>query len=528
MKTFFLSVFFLAFAAILKSNAQEIIYADVVKQDVERMNFEIIGKAADNYVIYKEAKGKPRISVYDYNMKLMAENPISVLPKNDDILDISFYTNAHHNFLLFQYQEGDVVYLKGAHIEANGQILDEPKILDTTMIAYKTQNKIYNIINSNDQSKLMVFKINKKDKSLYKFTTLTFNESLEPISESRFSQAVKPQQDFLTGYSIANDGSFAFLKYSRQQNGIITAASLIEKPFSKFVIEEHELNTKEVFLDDLKLMIDEKNSRYLISSFYTLQKRGDIEGLYGYAYDKSSGKVVFEKTNAFDDDLKKRAKGKSSIKNAFDDYYINNIVAHNDGGFTVSAEVLFNSGNQDRWGFWGSSFWGSRLGYWGGWGPGWGWGWSRWGGFWSPYSYYSPFFYRSYWWGGYGPGWYGNSYQQFNAGNIAIITFDKEGNKVWDNVIVKSQREDNTDGSLSYQIFLTENNMHYLLNNSGKISELENIVIQNNGSLTKSNPVLAKEKRLDFMPRYGKQTGDNEMIIPYLYRSNISFAKLKF
>ncbi|HRC10843.1 MAG TPA: hypothetical protein PLI67_09470, partial [Niabella sp.] len=171
--------------------------------------------------------------------------------------------------------------------------------------------------------------------------------------------------------------------------------------------------------------------------------------------------------------------------------------------------------------FWGLGLVSGRVG-----GPGGGWGW---GGYWSPYSYWSPFFYRSYWWGGWGPGWYGGgNYQQFNAGNIAILSFNNKGEKMWDNVIMKSQSENNTDGSISYQVFMDGDEMHYFINNSGKISELENIIIKSDGSTLKSQSVLAHSKRLDFMPRYGKQTGKTEMIIPYYYKNNISFAKVKW
>lgn len=534
MKRKFLSVLAFTFLSVALY-AQTITYADITKGDAERMNFEILGKAADNYLVYKEVKGSHRISVYDYNMSLREDIPITALPKQNTLLDISFYSGDRHNYLLYQYQEGDIVYLKALQIEANGRILSEPVLLDTTMIAYKTENKIYSITSSNDNSKLMAFKINKKDRSLFRFTTLLFNESLQPVGESRFSVPMEYKGDYLTGYSVTNDGSYAFVKYHRQANGNIVDASLIEKPAGIEEYTEHKLNINDLFLDDIKLMADDMNDRYLLSSFYSTRKRGDVDGLYVYGVRKNSGNVTFEKTTLFNDELKKKAKGKTG-KNAFNDFFINNIIVHGDGSFTVAAEALYNTSNWDRWGFWGGPYmggWGwSGPGMWGGWGPGWGWGWGRWGGGWWPYSYYSPFLYRSYWWGwgpGWawgGPGWSGSS-QQFNAGNVAVISFDSEGNKTWDNVIVKSQSENNTDGSISYQVLPGNNNMYFLMNNSGKISTLENIIINNNGTVTASQPVNAKDKKIDFMPKYGKRTGAKEMIIPYFYKKNISFAKVE-
>ncbi len=67
----------------------------------------------------------------------------------------------------------------------------------------------------------------------------------------------------------------------------------------------------------------------------------------------------------------------------------------------------------------------------------------------------------------------------------------------------------------------------FLMNNSGKISDLENIMIANDGTIRKGQPIKAPEKRLDFMPKYGKQTGPGELIVPYAYKRNISFAKVE-
>lgn len=522
MKTF---LFFLCCICNFTASAQNIVYADVNKKDVERMNFEIIGKRANNYLIYKEVNGNNRITVYDANMNVLEEVPITILPKRDNILDVSFYnSNGNNAYLLYQYQEGDIVYLKAAKIEPNGRILTEPSILDTTMIAYKTENKIYNIVNSNDNSKLMAFKINKKDKTLYKFTTKLFDQDLNQVVESRFSIPMQNKGDHLSGYSLANDGSYVFVKYNRQSNGNIQNATLVEKKEGNDAYEEHALNNDALFLDDIKLMIDDNNGRYLLSSFYSTQKKGSIDGIYTYGFDKNSGESAFEKTTSFSDDFKHKAANKKNIKNAFDDFFINNIVVHSDGRFTINAEQLYDRGNWDRWDSWSSPFWGG-VGYWGGWGPSWGWG--RFGGYWSPYSFYSPFFYRSYWWGGWGPGFYSNNYQQFNAGNIAIMSFDKDGNKTWENVIVKSQKASQTDGTISYQLLFNGDDMHYLLNNSGKISDLEDIIVNNNGETSNGITIKAKEKRLDFMPKYGKQTGHDEIIIPYSYKSNVSFANVK-
>jgi len=530
MKKIFIPVLFVMAAQF--AVAQDIVYAEVNKTDVQRMNFEILGKVANNYLIYKEVKGTNRISVYDEGMRLLDEVSINNLPKKDDLLDISFFPGQSSSNLVYQYQAGNVVSLISATIEANGRMLTAPKLLDTTMIAYKADSKIYNSLSSDDGSRIILFKINRRNRSLYHFTTKLYDAEMNLVSEDRFSVPMEDEAFRLGSYNLTNNGKLVFTKYSRvKSSGNINKAFLIEKTSGDADFKSYDLGVtigmSELFLDDIKLKVDEKNQRYLLASLYSNTLKGGMDGIYVGAFNKSSGQRMFERTSVFDDDLRDRAKTKgTSTKSVFNDYFINNVVVHDDGSFTIGSEALYSSGG-DSWNRWG--YWGGPMMY-GGWGPGWGWGGFGWGarwdwGYWNPYRFYSPFFYNSYWWGA--PGYYGGGWSRYHADNVAIVSFDREGNKVWDNVIIKRQDASETDGSISYQILSQGDNIHFLLNNSGKISSLEDITINLNGTMSENDPIDAKDKHTDFMPRYAKQVGPRELIVPYRFKSNISFAKVR-
>lgn len=512
--------------------AQDIIYADVIKNDVQRMNFEILGKVANNYLVYKELKGQNRISVYDEGMRLIQEVPIKNLPPRNQVLDMAFFTGSRNAHMTYQYQSGNIVYLMAATIEANGQILNEPIALDTTMIDYKTESKIYNSVKSDDGSKIILFKINRKNRQLYQFYAKLYNSEMNLLNEDEFTIPMDDESYKLADYSLTNSGKLVFVKYSRLKSGNIAAAEIIERDAQSSTYNVHGLGSaiglNNLFLDDIKLKIDEQQQRYLLASLYSNSKKGNIDGMYVAAFGKKDGNRLFEKTTIFDDDFRQRAKNGTGLKTVFNDFFINNVVLQDDGSFTIATEAFYTSGNNswDRWGYWGSPYFYGGWGFgWGGWGsPGWGWG-----GYWSPYRFYSPFYYSSYWWGGWGPGWgYGYDRSTFHADNIAVISFDKNGNKQWDNVIVKRQSDTETDGSISYQVLHQNQNIHFLLNNAGKIASLEDITISENGTMHENPPINAKEKRLDFMPRYGRQVGTYEMIIPYRLKNNISFAKVRY
>lgn len=511
MKNFILGLFFTG-CALASLSQNQVTYADVSKSDVQRMNFEIIGKSANNYLIYKEAGGNSWISVYDENMKILHDVPITVIPDNEKLLDVNFVNSRGGANMIYQYQDGDVLRLMAVKLEANGHIMDQPQLLDTTHISYQAESGIYNCIASNDHSKILLFRVNRKDRSLHQFKTMLYDQDLHLLGESYFSIPIG-SGDYLGSYSIDNNGNLAFIKYNRQTSGNITTAGLVTKRASGNEYETHPLNASNYFLDDIKIKVDDANQRYVLTSFYTTEKKGRLEGLYISGWNITNTTKIFEKTTPFTEDFITKATGNKKSKSALDDYFISSIVLNNDGGFNIATEALAVS----------------NTGYN---------GWNYWGPFYGPYNYvyypyyysyryyYSPFFYRSYWWGG---NWYGDNrggLVNYYAGNVAVFSFDKDGNPVWDKVIVKKQNSIGTDGDISYQILLSDGNMHFLLNNSGKIAALEDVIINTDGTITKAEPVEAKSKGIDFMPKYARQVSPTEMIMPYSYKNQISFIKL--
>ncbi|HUN04388.1 MAG TPA: hypothetical protein PLS00_16180, partial [Niabella sp.] len=69
--------------------------------------------------------------------------------------------------------------------------------------------------------------------------------------------------------------------------------------------------------------------------------KGNLAGLYTYAWDKKNNSFAYEKTSSLTEEMLRKGKGKSKSKSAYNDYFINNIVLNNNGGFTVGAEVLY-------------------------------------------------------------------------------------------------------------------------------------------------------------------------------------------
>ncbi|MDT9648872.1 hypothetical protein, partial [Campylobacter jejuni] len=87
--------------------------------------------------------------------------------------------------------------------------------------------------------------------------------------------------------------------------------------------------------------VDNINKHYVITSFLSKTKRGNIEGLYYVLWDKQLNKELLNATHIFDAEFREDAKGEGSIKSAFNDYFLKNLIMRKDGGFIVIAESAY-------------------------------------------------------------------------------------------------------------------------------------------------------------------------------------------
>ena len=109
------------------------------------------------------------------------------------------------------------------------------------------------------------------------------------------------------------------------------------------------------------------------------------------------------------------------------------------------------------------------------------------------------------------------------------IFFNADGKLRWSNVIRKNQFDDNTDAFISYQLFNTGSEVRFLFNQKEKRELLLNSATIDSEGKVKRQPTLKNLNReYDFMPKFGKQVGLRQIIMPCLYKNYICFAKIEF
>ena len=130
------------------AGAQKITYTEPEKDDVRSVDFDIIGKINNNYIIYKQTRNKSALSIYNTEMKLLDKVPMDFLP--DKIISSDIIAYKDYFYFIYQYQHRNIVYCSAVRIIGDGKA-GEPVVLDTMAINFFASNKIYNVLFSEDK-----------------------------------------------------------------------------------------------------------------------------------------------------------------------------------------------------------------------------------------------------------------------------------------------------------------------------------------------------------------------------------------
>jgi hypothetical protein len=494
---FFFSVLFIS------ANAQRVLISEPDRDDSRRMDFEIIGKMGNLYLIYKNIRNDNFICLYDNEMKMVKKVKHEYLP-DEKMINVDFFPYPDFIYMIYQYQKRNIVHCAAVKLNGMGEKISDPVELDTASLGGSTNNKIYTTLSSEDKQKIIIFKINSKNKEKFVITTKLYNDKLELQKRTILIMPMDDRNEHLGEFAVDNEGNLVFTKFYRSSNESISRAYMIIKRAEQDSFTFYQLNLEKTYLDEIRVKVDNSNRRYLLSAFYYGQKRGNIEGLYFLVMNRSSWRPELEKSFEFNEDLRQEAKGESSLKMAFNDYFIRNIIIEKDGGFLIDAESYYTQSRTSAFNRW-DYIYGSPYLY--------------------PYDYYFYSPYSSSWHR------YGNSNQsvRYSADNVAILSFTNKGDLEWSNVIKKNQFDDESDDRISYNVMNTGGQLHFLFNLQEKRSLLLNdFSLSPDGQISHNPTLKGLDKGHEFMPKYGKQISARQFIVPCFYRNYICFAKIEF
>lgn len=485
---------------------QKITYAEPDRNDSKRMNFEIIGKVGENYMVYKNYRYDHDLSVYDTEMKQI--NRVDLDEGGERWINVNFIPAADNMWMIYQFQKRNILYCMGVRLDDKGNALSEPIELDTTRVSWTADNKIYSTIYSDDKSRIMVFKINSRNPRSFIFTTMLYDKDLNLMARNEMVLPIEERNDYFTDFQLDNDGGLVFGQYTRRGNDYVTNLRLITKSTYARDFSIHPVDLGETYLDEVKVKVDNINNRYMFNAFYYKQRRGNIEGLYSVVYDKESAKIIKQFAAFIDESLRAKVKGQdANIRIALNDFFIKHIIMRKDGGYLLIAESMYTSSRGSAFNRW------NYMGYNNPW--------------LTPYNYYySPFY--SPW--AYSP-WnrYGNQATRYHAENIMVLSYDENSNIEWSNVIAKSQFDDDGDAMISHFLMNTGSELHFLFNQyERRTLLLSDQSINAQGEITRYPTLKNLDRGYEFLPKYARQTGQRTVIMPAFFRNYITFAKIEF
>ena len=520
--------------------AQSYVMSGIEKTDKDQMQYEVLGKVDGRYWIYKNNDGIATIAQYNDQMQLVQQNDLVFLPKKLNALE--FVTKSNRVYAFYQFQSATTVYAMVAELDEKGQLVGTPTIIDTAeKIRPGSGTKVFNLIESEDRSKLLFFSVNTTNPASIKIKTMALSTPFGKLNEATISINAQNKKSNLSDFALDNKGNLFCLRNVEQPNAAPVVSLLYMAADGSEVVETPIVNNSLV-LDDIRLKINNTNGTVIVNSFYATEKKGHIEGMYTFIWDIATRQNSLSNASRFTDAVRDAVTNKKNLKNAFDHFYFDQVQPNADGSFTIIVEAATTSSNRNafsRWDFfWGGpfynpfifNFWNRPFGFypwarfgwgmmgpwgWGGWGPGWGLGWGGWGMMRGPWG-----------WGG-GFGGFGYPSVTYSAGKVAILNFDAKANIQSVKTIDKQQSDVNVDQFIGYGQINNAAGTNFLYYQKSKgVRQLIHQTLTPSGAIVQGNAIPLNEKQVEWMPRSLKQVGDKEAILPYQTKGKLGFAKI--
>jgi hypothetical protein len=488
------------------SRAQKITFSEYSKKEGRDIYFEILGKFGSNYIIYKNIRQQHVLTKYDNDMHFVKTIPLDFVPERT--FNIDFVTYPDYFFVIYQYQKNSIVYCKAMKIGFEGNQLSKPMQLDTTKLTVFADNKIYSTIFSEDKKRILVYKRQLKDDVLTLATKL-YDENLQIIDSTRQLMDFNYDKEVYSDLALDNNGYFLFARETRKTSRRDSANNLeviLHKPGID-TFRNYKLSLGKKLIETIVIKVDNLNRHYIINSFYYGKRHGNVEGLFTSVIDMNGEKPIRAAFNMFSDTLRSSINSTGQNRYVFDNLVIRNTIVKKSAGFVVAAEDSYIETFINN--AWNRQYSGSTLPYS------------------SSYDYYlaNPYYY------GYRP--YSSSSNEVNTryyyDDIVVLSLDSSLKLEWNTVIHKKQYDVDDDNFLSFSNMNSGAELHFFfIENDRQKQVITNQSILPGGETKRYPTVRTSEAGYGFMPRLAKQVAAKTIIIPYIYRNYIEFAKVNF
>ena len=497
--------------------AQDLFYSPAESGVDNLLKYEAIGRVGKNILIYRELRGQHVVSIFDNNMGLVRKVDLSVLPK--DVLGVDFLNTGSNIVLIYQYMVNGKLFVAGTNLDEEVKMVSEPIVLDSLFIENISEFPLFKLITNPAKNLMMLIYLRQSTENLTRMSTVMYQQNLQLVEKSDLLVFTPNGSDKLNQFQLDNEGNLVFLRnVLNEESDALERSDILVKPRGIDEVKNATIQFNKIGIKDLKIAIDNKNSRVVAASIFTGGKKGYAQGIFSLVVDLKTGNVARWHQEFFSDTLRREVKVRHTPDSRiFDDYFLDAIIPYSNGGFALLLEYRTTEGGRgaivDNRTLYKSEPLPPRIVY----------NVNNANG--NPFSVirtpYQPFQLPT----ESSP----RSYIRNTGGNMLMFSFSGESVLQDIQILRKSQEEYKTSHLLSYALLNSGSGIRFLYNEKEKPEMSLRSASFFPGERVKRNPAIKGAiPNMRFLPRYATQISANECIIPCIKANYGSFARIVF
>lgn len=471
------------------TGAQQVFISDPQKISTELVGYNILGKNKNGDVmIYKKFRYEDEIDIYDKQMSFKRRKDITIGNLNYETVEV--YKSGDHIFHFYTYKDNKMLYLAVQHYNQDIEKKGAPVVLDSSSQKLGETFTDFKIAKASTTPYYLIYKYEMSIGRIDKLFTMVMDADAKIQQKNEINLPDENYSPSLIKEMITDEGQAVFLfeneEYNCKKDKDATQYTFIFPKANNTYVSTN-LNGGDYCFDELNYSIDNAFNKITAIGFL---KSDNKDYMVGYKYlhiDMNNGSTPTNYNYLFPletmDEIAGLTKEKS-IK-TLPVYQIGTIIPRADGGALMVAEYYDKTVES------------------------------------YDYTNYDPY---------YG---YRTSTRQvefYEYDDILLFSIQPNGQPSWNTVIRKKQvsREDKGVNS-SYGIMYGKEKLIFIFNED--VEQNTNVLqyeMLADGTLDRKSLFNANQQEVQVRPISAQQIAYNEIIIPSIYKKNLSFVKLQF
>jgi hypothetical protein len=494
--------------------SQVISYSALESSNEKSSSFDIIGRFGKQLLIYRNIRGRHYISIFNNDMSLVRKMELDFLPRR--VLKVEFLKVDKELLLFYQHEKNRMLFCSLVKFNTDIRVAQEPETLDSVVIADNRDIGLYNILQSQHNARIMVIQPLVNTEQIFEINTHLYDDKINLLKQTKILIGSPGGAEMIRDFTLANNGDLVFSRaIPRSETENLRRVDILIKPAYLDTIRMATVRFGDLSIQNLKLQVDNLQKRILVAGLFARGKKSDVEGFFSAGIRMDNNSIAGGQNTFFSDSLRNEVKIRNNIeRSVFNEFIIDEIIPYTNGGYALVMEKRYAEGGRGTERLFNPYLDNSLLGR----------------------MQYNDFL-------GNGPVFTmtNTPYNPFRlpidpksilkniSGNLLVCSMDSSGLMQEVQLLRKSQSEENTSTLISYFLMKNGSDLKFLFNQKEKAGLMLNATSWKAGERIRRLPAL-KDLRTDYryITRYSKQIAVNELIIPCLNNSFLSFARIQF